>query len=77
MSDIRECGVCGVAYVTRVMETQCIPYLDQSGRELIMQVNVPVYRCANCEIAYTDHEAEKIREDAMASITKITQSEKA
>jgi propanediol utilization protein len=58
-----QCEFCRQYTVKKSMEGQIFNLIHR-GQIKDVNVVVPVYTCSECELSYTDEEAEKIREQA-------------
>lgn len=58
------CAGCGSSNVTTRKDIDRFQYNDK-GALVDLAVEVTVFSCADCELEYTDHEAEKARELAV------------
>lgn len=60
----RVCPNCESANVLTAVEDETFQY-GQEPNAAAISVSIPVYRCQDCEFAFTGHEAELIRHNAV------------
>ena len=58
------CAACASDNVTTRMEVEEFPY-GADGDPVILEARVKVFRCGDCQFAYTGHEAERARHIAV------------
>jgi hypothetical protein len=69
MMDIqRVCDECGEAKVTKSWQPEHVPLTLSDTVSITIHPTVPVWTCAACGDAYTDHEGEDIRAEAVKSV---------
>ena len=65
------CEVCGAPGITTSNEDEIFEYAIKDDIHT-MTMKIPVFHCGVCEISYTDHRAEEIREAAIADVNLLT-----
>lgn len=64
IGDAVTCPLCGTVEISTILHQDSFKY-GSGDSAVTLQVNLPVRRCASCDIEFIDDEGERIRHDAV------------